>query len=117
MPIKESKWMDCIDTYFNSCHNNVNLGDINPENRKDPENKNEVEKELEPRKTDPEAHVEVSSRLPRLSPPHTQQQNIASHTIFKGEGRLFLRRQEIEDESQVSHVVNTFTVQYNRHLP
>ena len=60
LALDENNWMDCIDEYFNSCHNNVNLDDLNPENMNEPEN--EVEKELEPRKNDlsEEAHAEVT---------------------------------------------------------
>ena len=71
LAVDENNWMDCIDAFFNSCHNIVNLDDLNPENMNEPENEKEVEKELELRETDPEAHAEVSLSHSPLSPSHT----------------------------------------------
>jgi hypothetical protein len=77
LALDENNWMDCIDEYFNSCRNIVNLDDLNPENMNEPEIENEVEneveKELEPEKNDSpeETHAEVPLSPPPLSSPHT----------------------------------------------
>ena len=64
----ENNWMECIDTYFNSCRNIINLDELNPENVDEPEN----EPENEPEETDPGGvHRTPPSASPSLLPPPT----------------------------------------------
>ena len=70
LAIDKNNWMDCIDAYFNSCRNIVNLDDLSPEKVNEPENENEVEKEVEPEETDPEVHAQASLSPSPLSHTH-----------------------------------------------
>jgi len=56
--IDESNWIQCIDDYFNSCRNIINLDELDPKNMNEPEPENEPETEVPEPENEPENEVE-----------------------------------------------------------
>jgi len=78
LALDENNWMNCIDEYFNSCHNIVNLDDLNPESTNEQETENERTRTGN-NDSPEEAHAEVL--LPPLSSPHSQPQNLRYYSL------------------------------------